>query len=302
MPATFRIFSITNARSSGYDVPLHQKLGTEFLVLLVALMAYLSLLAACGFVALGHISKAWTSGLENSITIEIPADNGSLAHIDELVSALEKIEGVQDAKRVSQKEMKDLLSPWLGDVSGLWEDLPIPVLLTVTLKERNTEITDKIASTTRKIAPDATVDAHEEWLNDLLRLANGLQIISLAVFCLIMLVTATVVAGAVRSRMAIHHRELELLHIMGASDFYISGQFTRYIFMQAAKGMVGGLSLGIATVGLLAFLSKNNPGTIPSPDLAGAEWGLFVAVPLLLALIAVGAAYITSLRVLREMP
>lgn len=302
MPATFRIFSVTHARSSGYDVPLHQKLGTEFLVLLVALMAYLSLLASCGFVTLGHISKAWTSGLENSITIEVPANNGSADHIDELVSALGRIDGVQDARRVSQKEMKDLLSPWLGDVSGLWEDLPIPVLLTVTLQERNTEITGKIASTTHKIAPDATVDAHEEWLSDLLRLANGLRMISLAVFCLIMLVTATVIAGAVRSRMAIHHRELELLHIMGASDFYISGQFTRYIFTQAIKGMAGGLSLGMATVGLLAFLSKNNPGTIPSPDLSGAEWSLFVAVPLLLAVIAVGSAYITSLRVLREMP
>jgi len=297
-----RIFSISPKRGVGYDVPLHLKLGTEFLVLLISLMAFLSILAATGIVGLGHITKAWTSGLENSITIEIPAANVSEDEVQSLLQGLLKIEGVQKAQRLGQKDMEKLLSPWLGNVSSLWEDLPIPALITVTISERNAQITSKIAVTTRKISPNATVDAHDAWLSDLLKLANGLRLVSLGVFCLIMLVTATVVAGAVRSRMAIHHRELELLHIMGASDSYITNQFVRYILVQSLKGVSFGILIGLATLGLLSLISRNNPGTLPEMTLSGAEWSLFVAVPLLLAIMAVMAARITALRVLREMP
>ena len=54
-------------------------------------------------------------------------------------------------------------------------------------------------------------------------------------FALIVAVTGVVVAGAVRARMAIHQKELQLLHVMGASDGYIAHQFVRYVFWQAGK-------------------------------------------------------------------
>ncbi len=297
-----RIFALSSRKNVGYDVPLHLKLGTEFLVLLITLMSFLSILALIGVVSLGHMTKSWTSGLENSITIEIPAANISEDNIKSLLEGLRKIDGVQQAQRLSQKDMQDMLSPWLGDVSGLWDDLPVPALITVNIRERSTLITSEITATTRRLLPDANVDAHEEWLHDLLKLANGLRLLSFSVFCLIMLVTAAVVGGAVRSRMAIHHRELELLHIMGASDSYITHQFVRYIFVQSLKGVCIGILLGFATIGTFGLLSHKNPGTLPDISLSGSEWGLFVVVPLLLSLIGVWAARITALRVLREMP
>lgn len=72
-----KIFSLSGRGGTGYDIPLHLKLGTEFLVVLVGLMTFLSLLASIGNLTLGHMTHAWTSGLENSLTIEIPAPNWS---------------------------------------------------------------------------------------------------------------------------------------------------------------------------------------------------------------------------------
>lgn len=297
-----RIFTISSRRSAGYDVPLHLKLGTEFLVTLTGLMTFLSLLAAIGNLALGHMSHAWTSGLENTLTIEIPAPNASEEGVKDLLGGLKKIDGVESAKILSQKDMKTLLSPWLGDSSSVWEDLPVPTLVTVTFSERTSQLIKEISATTRKLAPNARVDAHEEWLADLMKLAHGLQLTSLTVFVLIMMVTAVVIAGAVRSRMAIHHRELELLHIMGASDRYITGQFVRYIFMQSLKGVALGAALGgLVIIGFL-YLSRHNPGTVPELSLQGTEWLVFVVVPCILIGIGLISARITSLRVLGEMP
>ena len=142
---------------------------------------FLSILAATGIVGLGHITKAWTSGLENSITIEIPAANVSEDEVQSLLQGLLKIEGVQK-RSVLAKGYGKITPPWFGNVSSLWEDLPIPALITVTISERNAQITSKISVTTRKISPNATVDAHDAWLSDLLKLANGLRLVSLGVF------------------------------------------------------------------------------------------------------------------------
>jgi len=297
-----KIFTISPRQGVGYDVPLHLKLGTEFLVLLIGLMSFLSLLSAIGTLTLGHIASNWTTGLETSLTIEIPSANASPENTKKLIDALGSIKGVERAYPVSSSEMQKLLSPWLGDKSDIWTDLPIPQLITVELHSRSSDLIKTISDRAHKIAPDAQVDAHEDWLMDILRLANGLRMTSVMVFCLILFVTFIVIAGAVRSRMAIHHRELELLHIMGASDRYITLQFIRYILSQSLKGSMSGAALGLAILSGFMFLSKNNPGIVPEVSLQGLEWGVFLAVPAVIMLIGVLSAQITSLRVLREMP
>lgn len=218
------------------------------------------------------------------------------------MSSLQKIDGVLGAEQLDQEEMQKLLSPWLGEHDDLWNKLPIPVLVTVTMEERSDAVTQKIRNITHKLMPDARVDAHEEWLTSLLKLAHGLNLTSLLVLVAILAVTAIVIAGAVRSRMAIHHKELELLHIMGATDRYITRQFVRYILFQSLKGASIGMMLGLIMTGLFEFLSRKSAGTLPDLSLQGLEWLIFPVMPLLLIMMGAFSARYTALRVLREMP
>lgn len=297
-----QIFSIAGRKNGGYDIPLHTRLGTEFLVLLIALMTYLSLLAAAGSLALGHMADKWVSGLENSMTIEIPSGINADNQADSLVKALKQSKAVKSARILDQKDMGVMLSPWLGNQTSILADLPLPVLLSVELNERTDDDTTAIKTLARRVAPDAIVDAHEDWLIDLLKLTNGLRLTAVIIFGLILFVTGLVIAGAVRSRMAIHQRELELLHIMGASDRYISSQFIRYILSQSSKGMACGLLAGSVTLLGFALLAHHSPGTVPTINIKGADWAAFIVVPSLLLLIGMGAARQTVLRVLNDMP
>lgn len=296
------IFTITKHKNSGYDIPLHTRLGTEFLVLLIALMTYLSLLAASGTVALGHLADKWVSGLADTMTIEIPAQEGSLTHAEALQKALQGQKGIKSAKILNQEDMGEILSPWLGDKTAILADLPLPTLLSIEMDKRTDTLVATIKNKTNTIAPEAIIDAHEDWLGDLLKLTNGLRFTGLVIFGLILAVTALVIAGAVRSRMAIHQRELELLHIMGASDKYISMQFIRYIFSQSNRGMAIGLLCGSLTLLAFLYLAKQSQGTIPEISLVGNEWLILLIVPVLLLGIGVITARQTVLRVLNEMP
>lgn len=237
------------------------------------------------------------------MTIEIPAANISVPLIAQLTTELKKIPQVVEARQVKKQEMSEMLSPWLGGMDDIWNDLPIPALVDVKLDGRGDEVVKKITALTHAIMPDARVDAHESWLADLLKVVKAMKLVSLLVFALILIVTGAVMSGAVRTRMAIHTRELELLHIMGASDSYISGQFTRYILAQSLRGLGWGILLGALTLGGFAALTlHDNPGTLPKLVLNAKDYALFVAIPMVLFAIAGITAHVTARRVLDEMP
>lgn len=296
------IFAIVPRKNGGYDIPLHTRLGTEFLVMLIALMTYLSLLAAAGSLALGDMANKWVTGLETSMTIEIPYRDTANKQAKDLLSTLQQSKLVKSARILEQKDMADILSPWLGNQTNILGDLPLPVLLSVELNARTETTTTSLTNIAHRVAPDAIIDAHEDWLNDLLKLTNGLRLTAIIIFGLILAVTAMVIGGAVRSRMAIHQRELELLHIMGASDKYISSQFIKYIASQSFKGMAFGILAGAVTLLGFVILANKSPGTVPAINLQGTDWISFIIVPLLLLIIGILSARHTVIRVLNDMP
>lgn len=295
------IFSIAH-RKSGYDIPLHTRLGTEFLVLLIALMTYLLLLSASGSIGLGHMANKWVSGLENAMTIEIPARESAKQQASALVEKLQRTQNVKSARVVSQSEMGDMLSPWLGNDASVLSDLPLPTLVSIELDKRTPATAQTIKNLVNSTAPDAIVDSHEAWLVDLLKLTNGLRFTALIVFGLILFVTSFVIAGAVRSRMAMHQRELELLHTMGATDRYISLQFIRYIFSQTTKGLGFGLLAGLLTALGFSIFANQSTGTLPEMNMGQTDWIILASIPFLLLVIGTLTARQTVYSVLNEMP
>lgn len=293
---------MNHRKNGGYDLPLHTRLGTEFLVLLIALMTYLLLLAATGSISLGQLSNKWVSGLENAMTIEIPSSDTAKQQSEVLLKKLQTLPEIKNAKIISQSDMSDMLSPWLGNDKSVLDDLPLPVLLSIELEKRTPTITTTIKNAVNTITPTAIVDSHEEWLVDLLKLTNGLRLTALIIFGLILFVTSLVIAGAVRSRMAMHQRELELLHIMGANDKYISLQFIRYILFQTLKGLGFGLFIGAITLICFALFANQSTGTLPEFKLVQSDWLIFLSIPTLLLIIGTLTARQTVYNVLNEMP
>jgi cell division transport system permease protein len=300
-PIHHHIFSIAH-RKAGYDIPLHTRLGTEFLVLLIALMTYLLLLSATGSIGLGHMADKWVSGLENAMTIEIPAKDTAKAQAAALVEKLQKLDNVKTARVLTQTDMGEMLSPWLGNDTSVLADLPLPTLVSIELKKRTPSTSQSIQNLVNSTAPEAVVDSHEAWLVDLLKLTNGLRLTALIVFGLILFVTSFVIGGAVRSRMAMHQRELELLHTMGATDKYISLQFIRYIFSQTTKGLGFGILAGIITFVCFAVFTNQSTGTLPEMNMGQTDWIILISIPFLLLAIGTLTARQTVYSVLNEMP
>lgn len=295
-----------------YDLPLNKGEGAGFLTLLIGLMTFLAMLALTASFLLSAMTDRWSSGLENSVTVEIPAEgaNGAImprddirALTDRVAAALEDHEVVAELHILSDQEITDLVKPWLGDDLPM-DKIPVPGLITVTLKaDSPPDTANSLNAAVRDIAPRGRVDTHETWLNDLMRFTGALQLAAALLTIAIGATAATAVAGAVRSRMAVYAEEVKLLHLMGATDRYIARQFERHSLLTALRGGIAGIVAG----GVILFLIGMVAGRADGGLLPGFQLGLLPVVllcllPVLAGMLALFTAGRTVYSVLSKLP
>lgn len=289
-------------KATRFDLPLHTRLGTEFLVMLLALMTSLCLLTVVGCISLAKMADNWQGNLKNALSIEIPYGDQQDEMTDQILEIVIDHPAVKSAETLGDEALSELLKPWLGSLSAVQASLPMPSIIAVELKTDDPEKINDLTDSIQKISDKISLDGHDEWLDDLAKLINGVQIIALILLGFISVVTFFTVGGAVRSRMAIHQTELELLHIMGAHDKYIRGQFQKYILILAGKGIVIGSVATLLLVAAISLISAQFPATIPHLTLYPIHILSIPIVAMALILISLGSARHTVNHVLKEIP
>jgi len=291
-----------------YDLPLNRSTDTGFLMLLIALMTFLAALALMAGFALSAISARWSAGLDNKATIEIPAEKNpggvrSREEIAELVTQVTTMLEAQDSviayEVMEREDIEELIEPWLGE-AGILGEVPVPALISVSIEQDDIE---PLRKSLKSIDKDIQLATHENWLGDVLRLTGALQVSALFIALIIGATTVTAIAGAVRSRMAIHQADIELLHLMGASDAYISRQFQRHALIMAFKGGLAGMLAGLIIAALISLIAGDTgEALLPDFQFSWAHYLVIFALPVLACVIAAITARYTVLRVLAEMP
>ena len=294
-----------------YDLPLDKDSGGNFLKLLIALMSLLAMLALATSFTLSEITDRWSSGLKNKASIEIPAEdsNGAILSKEKIQSLTAKVEtflqthpGVATIDIMQDKQIGALIAPWLGEDLAL-DNIPLPGIISVSFKNDIEFDMTAIAARLEGIAPQIRLDTHASWLRDVLRFTGALNFAAILITMVIGVTTIVAVAGAVRSRMAIYHSELELLHLMGAGDRYISRQLQRHTLFLALQGAL----VGAATGGIMLFIigwsaRRMDISLLPEFSLSGLQVIILMSLPILIAALGMLTARQTVLRVLAQMP
>ena len=294
-----------------FDLGLENSSGSGFLMTLIGLMTFLAMMALAASFALTALSDRWSSGLENKVTIEIPAetDNGEKRGRDEIreiaetvVQILQSQSFVEGSEILSDADIAELVRPWLGDGLPL-NEIPLPGLISVDLAEGGASALPALGSRLRNIAGNINIDTHEEWLGDILRFTGALQFAALLLGGAIGLTTLIAVTGAVRSQMAIHRDEIEILHLMGATDLYIAKQFQHHSLLLSLKGSTAGAVICGAALFAIGWASgRMDVNLLPDFRMTADHLVFLGALPLLASVIAMTAARQTVLRVLSQLP
>jgi cell division transport system permease protein len=238
------------------------------LVLLIAIMTFLSGVTLGGVVLVQKSAIAWSSDVGREVTIQIRPVQGEVmdSNIRTAIALAEATPGVSEAHALSLADSQKLLEPWLGAGLDL-SQLEIPRLIVVELGDPKAVNLDMLA-TTLKAVNGASLETHAAWRQQLNTMAGTLVLSGILVLLLIVMATVLAVVFATRGTMATNREIVDVLHFIGAANDFIAGEFQgRFL----ALGFRGGLFGGIAAV-LFFFAIAGATGSIV-PNQASAQLG-----------------------------
>ena len=288
------------------DLPLSRDPSVRLVPWIIGLMTFLACLMLAGSLLLAGLLAQWSAELSGTVTVQVmPQDNespGTLSdRTDKLVRLLERSDGVASARALPDEEIADLLRPWLGAEAPL-DQLPLPRLIDVRLGGNAQFSMESLRTLLINADPAAVLDDHGVWQEQLAALVAALEAVAALMVVLMALATVGIVVFATRSGMAAHEDVIEVLHLIGAHDSYIAGQFQKHALRQGLRGGLIGLALGAATLwGLGRAAAGLDTGMLPAVALQTWHWLVLGAVPLATATIANWTARRTVIRSLRRM-
>lgn len=238
------------------------------LVLLIAIMTFLSGVTLGGVVLVQKSAIAWSSDVGRQVTIQIRPMEGEVmdSNIRTAIALAEAIPGVSDAHALSLEDSEKLLEPWLGAGLDL-SQLEIPRLIVVDLGDPKS-VDLNLLSKDLQAVKGATLETHAAWRQQLNTMAGTLVLSGVLVLVLIVVATVLAVVFATRGTMASNREIVDVLHFIGASNAFIAGEFQgRFLALGFRGGVIGGLGAV-----LFFFVVAGAAGSIV-PDQASAQLG-----------------------------
>ena len=216
------------------------------LVWVVAIMAFLSCLTAGAVYMINDSAASWLRDVASEVTVQVPPGEGGAEaadkRADEIVKFLTGQNGVRDVQLLTTQQSSELIEPWLGQVAGI-SDLPFPRLISVEIDKNDPPDTTTLRGALTKKFPDAVLDDHRAWQQQIRRVTGSLALGGIFVIVLMAAATVGIIVSAARSAIASNRDIVEVLNFVGAEERFIARQFELHFFKLGIKaGIVGALA------------------------------------------------------------
>ena len=286
------------------DLPLDNDSLSKFLPWLIAFMVFLAVLSMFGMLLLASTAARWDQGISGTLTIQVlPADNRAKdsERLQKVLLVLEKLPEVERFEVFGDEKMKALLEPWLGSAAAS-KDLPLPRLIDVELKSGLIINLNELSQKIEDMVPNIAIDSHSLWLERIVNLTRVLEVLAIVILAFIGFATVGTVVFTTRTGLAIHRNAIEVLHLIGAQDSYIASQFASRALTLGLKGGGVGLCLSIPTMWIISAIAKQmETNLLPNINFGISHFLVWLALPVVIAFIAMFTARLTVLRTLSRM-
>jgi cell division transport system permease protein len=256
------------------------------LTVVVAIMTFLASLTTGVAMLVVSAASDWQSEVGREVTIQVrPAPGRNIdADVKSASDIARATPGIADVRAFTKEESARLVEPWLGAGLAL-DDLPIPRLIVVKLTPgiRPDFTTLRQALTAR--VPTSSLDDHRRWIDRMRTMAGTAVIGCIAVLGLVWAVTVLSVTFATRGTMAANRPIVEVLHYVGATDGFVSGQFQRHFLLLGFKGGALGGGVAILLFGIVEAANTWLAGTAGGDQIAGLFGNLSIGVTGYLAIL-----------------
>lgn len=293
----------------GAPIVPERSVSGRTLVLLIAIMTFLSGVTLGGVVLVQKSAIAWSSDVGREVTIQLRPVEGEVmdSNLRTAVALAEATPGVSSARALTLEESEKLLEPWLGKGLDL-SAIDIPRLVVVVLGDPAEADLPKLQRDLAAVK-GATLDTHAAWRQQLNVMAGTIVASGLLVLALIVTATVLAIIFATRGTMASNREIVDVLHFIGASNNFIAGEFQgRFLTIGFRGGLIGGIGaiaffilVGLAAGSMVPQEANQQLGILFGRFSLGIDGmlGILAVIPVIAAMTAI-TSRLTVRRFLRK--
>lgn len=246
----------------------------------LAIMLFLTLLAAAAGIAAGRGAAALGARLSGRATVQLtdPDPAARAAAAARALAALRASPAVRRARAVPRAELAALVTPWLGAAADD-PDVPMPELIDLELAPGDGALAAARA-VLRGAAPGAVIDSHGAAVAPLARLLRLASALAASLAALMVVASAAVVVLAARAELEAHRATIAVVHGLGATDAQVAGLFQRRVARDAATAaLIATVTAGAAVAVLVRPLGADIGALGDTVALGAPGWGVLAALP-----------------------
>ncbi len=269
------------------------------LFFVVCALCFLAALAALSARASYGAARGWTAEVEGQFTVRLQGEDRRGAA--EALDIILETNGIETARVLESGEVEALLAPSFG-AGGLPAGLPLPLILEVRAEAGSENLDATLERRLTEAGIGAIVDAHSEWAGDVRRALAVVRLVALSTVLLLGATALAVIAFATHAALLARRDIVDVLHLSGATDRFISQLFERRFWLLGLRaGAVGALfALGTAALVMsMASARGGRNGLLPQLSLDLLDLIILLATPVIAAIAARLAARITVMRSLK---
>jgi cell division transport system permease protein len=232
------------------------------LVVVVAIMTFLSSLTTGAVVMVYAAAGDWQSEVAREATIQVRPEPGRdvEADVSRAAAIARGVSGVADVQPYSKQQSMRLLEPWLGSGLAL-DDLPVPRMIVVRFAPAAHVDLARLRSALTSAVPSATLDDHRGFVGRMQGMAQAAVFTGLGVLALVLVATVLSVTFATNGAMATNRPIVEVLHFIGAKDGFIARHIQQHFLVLGLKGGLIGGSCALLLFGVMGLLDRWFAGT-----------------------------------------
>lgn len=287
-------------------VPLLPKRGPQSrpLFVILTVMAFLTALTLVISAISYRSVQDWKSHIERTASLYITnfGSEERQALATRSLQILQSQNFIEQSQIVSETRAKALLQPWLGNVT-LPADLPMPILISLKIKQYNPQNLQHIIRTLDDANINARITDNRQWGEKIEQTGRTLQIAILTILILVIASTVATTMFATQFGLIYHGKIISVLTQIGTQHNYIVRLFFRQFFIAGLLSACFGTALAVMVCTAFSTFSQN----LESDSL----FGLFqlqtgdilhiIYMPLVFALFSAGIAALTCRSLLRRL-
>lgn len=271
------------------------------LFFVVSALCFLAVLSALMAKSTYGAARSWTAEVQGELTVSLmDIDSRAVEDVIEIISATD---GVVKATRLSKADIDALLAPNFGQ-RGLPSGLPLPHIISVQSHPNAVDVGPNIKRRLTEAGFASVVDEHTDWARDVQRVLSIGRWIAILAVALLSATAVGVIAFATHAALLARKDIVEVLHLSGADDRFISKLFERRFWVLGLRaGTVGALvALGAVAMTILILQSNSDrAGLLPELSLDFFDLLILVLTPILAGIAARSATRITVMQNLKQL-